>query len=247
MNNIRCLYIVTARGGSKGVPGKNIKMLGGIPLLAYKIISAKRCKYKGRIIVSTDDKEIAETAGKWGGEVPFMRPDALASDEADSMDVVEHAVEWIETHDDSSYDYIVLLEPSSPFASYADFDSAIDKIIETNADTLLGMKEVEANTCFIHTLDEQGGLSLFYNEIKKMRDVRRQAAPPQYTMNGCIYIAKWDYFKKNKMFHSSCSVPYIMDGPHSIEIDCPEDYEYAKYLVEAGRIDISPWKQDKSS
>lgn len=235
------LYLVTARGGSKGVPRKNICKIKGLPLIAYKIIAAQRCRYKGRIIVSTDDREIAETARQYGADVPFMRPDYLASDTAGSMDVVSHALDWIEEHDPVSYDYVCLLEPSSPFAAASDFNNAFDILIQSDADVLLGMKEAETARCFIWPLDDQGKLSLFYNSMKEMSAVRRQDQRKEYTMNGCMYIAKTEYFKKNRIFHAENAVPYIMSEEKSIEIDSMRDYRYAEYCAENGLIDLSEW------
>ena len=228
-------------GGSKGVPRKNIIEVGNLPLIAYKIISTKKCKYDNRLIVSTDDVEIADVARQYGAEVPFMRPDYLASDTASSMDVVNHAREWIEANDSYKYEYICLLEPSSPFLTGEDLNNALDLLISKRADTLLGMKEVEVSRKFIHPLDSDGGLAYFYDEIKNMDNVRRQDQQPEYTMNGCIYIAKWDYFKQNHLFHSRNSVPYIMPPEKSIEIDSIIDLEFARFLVKKNIIDVTEW------
>ncbi len=236
------LYLITARGGSKGVPRKNIREIAGLPLIAYKIIAAQKCGYEGRIIVSTDDEEIAEVAKKYGAEVPFMRPDYLASDTASSMDVVEHAVKWLDENDEKKYDYICLLEPSSPFATPKDLHDALEKIIDNDADTLLGMKEVDVSRRFIWELDDRGGLSNFYNAIYGDDRVRRQDQKPEYTMNGCMYIAKMSYFRKNKIFHSTNSLPYIMPEERSTEIDDMNQFNFATYCAENGLVDISLWK-----
>lgn len=211
-------------------------------MVAYKIIAAQRCGYEGRIIVSTDDEEIACVAKKFGAEVPFVRPEHLASDTASSMDVVEHALNWLDNNDARTYDYICMLEPSSPFATPKDLHDALKLITEKKADTLLGMKEVDVSRKFIWTLDENGGLSNFYKAIYGMQSVRRQDQQPEYTMNGCMYIAKTSYFRANKLFHSINSVPYIMSAERSTEIDDMSQLNYAKYCVENGLIDISWWK-----
>lgn len=238
---MRVLFLITARGGSKGVPRKNIRKVGSLPLIAYKIIAAQGTDFEKRIIVSTEDTEIAEVAREYGAEVPFVRPDNLASDEASSMDVVAHAIEWIENNDTNKYDYICLLEPSSPFASADDLEKAIKLIDEKKADTLLGMVEVGVTRNFIHQLDDCGRLSLFYDEIKKINSVRRQSQAKEYTMNGCMYVAKWDYFKKCKLFHSINSIPYIMPAEKSVEIDTMTDYYYACFLIEKGIVDEKMW------
>lgn len=235
-------YLITARGGSKGIPRKNIKELAGLPLIAYKIIAAKRCRYPGRIIVSTDDTEIAKIAKKYGAEVPFIRPDYLASDTASSMDVVEHALKWLDENDTIKYDYICLLEPSSPFATPQDLHNAIFNIIENNADTLLSMKEVDVSRRFIWELDNNGRLSNFYEAIYNYKNLRRQDQKPEYTMNGCMYIARTKYFRENKTFHSINSLPYIMPVEKSIEIDNINQFYFAKYCVESGIVDVNEWR-----
>ncbi len=237
------LFLITARGGSKGVPQKNIREIAGLPLIAYKIISAQKCGYDGRIIVSTDDTEIAEIARNYGAEVPFIRPDYLASDTASSLDVVEHALNWLDNNDERTYDYICLLEPSSPFASPIDLHNALEIIINNNADTLLGMKEVDVSKKFIWSLDDNGGLSNFYKAIYADNKIRRQDQKPEYTMNGCMYIARTSYFRENKSFHSINSLPYIMPEEKSTEIDDLNQYNYAKYCAENGIIDLTEWKQ----
>ncbi len=239
---MRILYVITARGGSKSVPKKNIREIGGIPLIAYKIIAAQRTKYNKRVIVSTDDSEIAEVSRRYNAEVPFIRPDYLASDTASSMDVIAHAIEWIEKNDYQKYDYVCMLEPSSPFMSYSRMNEAIDMMIDRCADTMLGMKEVEVSSVFIHPIDKQGHLSYHYDAIKDMRSLRRQDQEKEYTMNGCIYVAKYEYFKKHRLFHSENSVAYIMPEELSIEIDSFLNLEFAEYLVEKGIVDLSEWK-----
>ncbi|MCR5591991.1 MAG: acylneuraminate cytidylyltransferase family protein [Lachnospiraceae bacterium] len=241
---MKILFVITARGGSKGVPGKNIIQLGALPLIAYKIIPTMKCRYDYRLIVSTDDEKIAEVARSYGAEVPFMRPAHLATDTASSMDVIDHAMEWIEANDESEYDILCLLEPSSPFLSATDLNNALDLMIRTDSDTMLGMKEVEVSRHFIHTLDDNGGLSQFYHEIKEMSATRRQDIESEYTMNGCIYAAKWDYLKKNHLFHSEKSVPYIMPAEKSIEIDSMIDLEFARFIVANKLIDLSEWKSE---
>lgn len=236
------LYIITARGGSKGVPKKNIREINGMPLIGFKIRAVQRCKCPDTLIISTDDEEIAETARKYGCEVPFMRPEELASDEASSVDVILHAMKFMENAKKRVWDYVCLLEPSSPFMTYEDLDHAYDLLEKHRPDTLLGMKEVDVNTCFIHGLDSTGGLSLFYDTIKNLKSIRRQDQKPQYTMNGCMYYARWDYFMENHSFHSRNSLPYIMREAYSVEIDSEMNYAYAKFLAEEGYVDMKYWK-----
>ena len=239
---MKVVFIIPARGGSKGVTKKNIRMIAGLPLIAYKIIAAKRCYVDKRIIVSTDDEEIASIALAYDAEVPFLRPAYLATDSASSMDVIEHTMNWMKDNDTEKYDYVCMLEPSSPFASYLDLNKAFELIRKNNADTLLSMKETEVNSVFIHPLDANHGLSNFYYAVKNLESVRRQDLEKQYTMNGCMYIAKWDYFIKHKLFHSVHSVPYMMPPESSIEIDSMFDYQLACMIADNSFIDLGLWK-----
>lgn len=236
------LYLITARGGSKGIPKKNIQKISGIPLVAYKAISAQKCKYTGRIMVSTDDEEIMNVCKQYDVDVPFIRPQHLSQDDSSSIDVVLHAMQWIEKHDSCSYDYIFLLEPSSPFATYTDFNNSLDIIINSDADTLLSMRRVDVNRVFINNLDQNGGLSYFHESIQNLKYLHRQAQNQEYTPNGCIYISKWNYMKQNKSFHSKNSKPYLMKREYSLELDETIDLEFAKFLVKKNIIDISSWK-----
>jgi CMP-N-acetylneuraminic acid synthetase len=239
---MRVLFVVAARGGSKGVPRKNIKVVGSLPLLAYKVIAAQKTNVDKRIILSTDDEEIAEIGRKYGAEIPYMRPGILATDSASSIDVVENVMTWVKENDKEAYDYVCLLEPSSPFASYIDLNNALNLIERKGADTLLSVKEVEVSKVFIHSLDSNGKLSKFYHAIKGLSGVRRQDQEKEYTMNGCMYIARWDYFEKNRNFHSENSLPYIMPEEASIEIDSMFNYEMACFLAENSMLDLGLWQ-----
>ena len=236
------LYLITARGGSKGVPKKNIKILGELPLIAYKIKSIQKSRFAGRIILSTDDEEIAKIGKEFGAEVPFLRPDYLATDTSSSVDVVIHAMDWIEQNENKKYDYLCLVEPSSPFATYEDYDNAIQELLDSNVDTLLSVKEVEVNKIFIHELTKDYKMDKFYEAILNLKNQRRQDFEKQYTMNGCIYIAKWDYLKERRMFHSINSKAYIMDEKYSVEIDTIDNFNYAEYLIKTNKIDLKYWK-----
>ncbi len=240
MDNI--LFLIAARGGSKGVPRKNIRRIGGIPLVAYKIITAQKCAHEGRIIVSTDDLEIAEISKLYNAEVPFVRPDYLASDIASSIDVVLHTIDWVEKNDSKIYKYLCLLEPSSPFATPIDLKKAIDLIIEKKADTVLSVREVDVAKCFINKLDNKGRMSKFYRSMANLSSIRRQDQKAEYTMNGCFYLARIEYLKLYRTFQAIKSYPYIMSNEQSIEIDSMTNLMFAEYCVEKNIIDISPWK-----
>lgn len=240
---MRILYIITARGGSKGVPNKNIIELGGLPLLAYKAIAVKKSDYLDRIILSTDSQEIAETAKRFNIEVPFIRPSELATDTASSIDVVCHAMDWVENNDPVKYDAICLLEPSSPFLSYEDVNHVMELFIEKDANAVLGVKEMEVNSLFISEIEDDLAMVKQFEKIKTLRSFNRQDMKRQYTMNGAIYIAKWDFFKKQKSFHSEKTYAYVMPSERSIEIDEMIDLYFARFLVENNLIDRNLWKE----
>ena len=223
------LFLITARAGSKGVTNKNIREIDGLPLLAFKAISAKKSKYCDRLIISTDSEAIAAIAEKYEVEVPFIRPGHLADDTSSSVDVILHAVDYIEKYENQQYDTITLLEPSSPFATYNDFNSALELYNHKKATSVIGMKESVSST-YIAPLDADQKMS---NHIKKMNtasNARRQDFIQEYTMNGALYIFSWDYVKCRKSIYSDNSYGYIMKSEYSVEIDDYTDLHYATYL-----------------
>lgn len=240
--NLKILHLVTARGGSKGIPHKNLQMVGELPLLAYKIRSAQKSALKGPVVVSTDCGEIAAVARSFGAEVPFMRPEYLATDEADSLDVVRHALCWLKENTGEVFDCVSLLEPSSPFATYADLNGAMALLAQGQADSVLGVVNVKVNPVFVKPLDAEGRLSRFYESMKPLKRVRRQDFEPSYTFNGAVYLFRRDYFEKTGMIVSENSLPYIMDDCSSLEIDTPFELDLARFLAETGRVDLSYWR-----
>lgn len=237
------LFLMTARGGSKSVPKKNLSQIGGISLIGFKAISALRSKYCTRLILSSDDQELQQDALKYGVEVPFTRPAELATDTASSFDVIRHAIDWIDTNTTEHYEAIMLLEPSAPFATSADFDNAVEKMIELNANAVIGMREMEINSVFVGELDNEGRITQIIDQMKQ-RYLRRQDTKPEYTMNGALYLFKWDMFKEHHTVYADRdnTYGYVMDRFHSIEIDEPIDLEWARFLVENGHIDMSNWR-----
>ncbi len=237
------LFIVTGRGGSKGVPKKNIKKINGIPLVGYKVISALKTNIKTkRIICSTDDSEIADAAKRYGAEVPFIRPSELATDTASSFDVVLHAMTWIKENDPEKYDIVFLLEPSSPFGTSLDFQNAIELLQEKNADSVVSVSSAEVSSFFIAPLEDSGKMTNHHNKVKEMMKLRRQDMAQEYYMNGCLYMAKWDYFEKQKKFLGPNTCGYVMPKEYSIEIDELRDFHYAQFIAENGYIDLKHWE-----
>ena len=241
---MKVLFLITARGGSKGIPGKNLKEIGGLPLVGFKAISAQRSKYCSRLVISTDSPEIQEVARSFGVEVPFTRPAELATDDASSLDVVAHAMEWIEAETDDQYDALMLLEPSSPFTRPIDYDNAMDMMLERDANLVVGMREISINSVYAGALGEAGRITQIIDQLVQRPAHQRQETAQEYTMNGGLYLFKWDFFKKHRAIYQDRekSYGYVMDKHHSVEIDEPEDLDWCQFLVECGYVDMADWR-----
>jgi CMP-N,N'-diacetyllegionaminic acid synthase len=237
------LFLITARGQSKSVPRKNLRRLQGISLVGFKAISARRSKYCTRLILSSEDPEIQAEGKQYGAEVPFTRPAELATDEASSFDVIKHAMDWIEEHSDERYDAIMLLEPSSPFARWRDFDAAVELMLERNASAVIGVRAMEVNSVFVGELDERGRMTKIIDQMQQTY-TRRQDFAPEYTPNGALYLFKWDLFKKHHTIYADRdnTYGYVMENTYSIEIDEMIGLHWAEFLVEKGHIDMSYWR-----
>lgn len=245
---MKVFFLIVARGGSKGIPGKNLCKIGGISLVGFKAISARKCKCYSRLIISTDSREIQEDALKYGVEVPFTRPAELAADDSPTEDVIWHAMKYIENKTDEHYDALMLLEPSSPFATQYDYEKAVEMMVENNANVVVGMREVKTNSIFQGPMDEKGRISSIVDKLMDLRRLRRQDVPQEYTMNGALYLLKWDFFKKHRQRYCDRKNTYglVMKPEYSVEIDEMIDLEYARFLVEKGYVDISYWKESAS-
>ena len=240
---MRILYLITARGGSKSVPKKNLQKISGLSLVGFKARSALKSKYCTNLIISTDSQDIQQEAMLHGVDVPFTRPNYLATDTASSMDVVLHAMDWIENNTASKYDAVMLLEPSSPFAKSIDYDAAVEIMLRNSANVVVGVRETEINSVFVGELDIDGRITNIIDNISNNELLRRQDFGQEYTMNGALYLFKWDFFKKTRNIYRDRhnSFGYIMDRYHSIEIDELIDLEWAEFLVEKGYVDMSFW------
>ena len=232
----KILGIITARGGSKGVPGKNIKLLGGKPLIVYTIEAAKKSGVFDRIILTTDDPKIAEVAKKYGCEVPFMRPAELAGDGVQHLPVLRHAVQWLKDNEGYSSEYIMTLQPTSPFRQPEHIQQAVDIILKTGADSVLGVSEIPGHFSPHKSMtldDDAGKLVLFNGSPVKKRTMRRQDLPTCYFSNGTIYL-----YKTSNLFLSDDQAAFfgddvracVIDFQYSLDIDTPEDWELAEFL-----------------
>lgn len=243
------LALVIARGGSKGVPGKNLKSLGSLPLVAYKIISALKSRHVRRVILSTDSAEIQAVGLRYGAEVPFTRPAEMASDTASSDAVALHAMEWVQGQPDPVPDALLLLEPSTPFATAADYDRAIELMAQEQACMVVGMGPHKTNRVFIGELGERGGLGTIIHQMQSLQRLDRQSLRPNYTMNGAFYLLDWRHFLQARRRYVDAEHSYgvVMDEFHSVEIDAPIDLAWAQFLVDRGYVDPAPWQPSSLS
>ena len=238
------LYLLVARGGSKGVPDKNLQRIEGLSLVGYKVRSALGSKSCDRVIVSTDSKAILDEAVSHGAIGPFLRPSELATDDASTSDVIAHALDWLRANEGKTYDAVMLLEPSSPFALPSDYDAAVQLMAEKEASSVLGIGPVGVATVFTGPLEQNGRLSAIAAKVMELSKVDRQSIAQEYTMNGALYLFRRDMFENTHSIYGDPENTYghVMDSYQSIEIDEPIQLEWARFLAESGRINCSLWK-----
>ena len=225
------LAIIPARGGSKGVPRKNIKLLAGKPLIGYTIEAAAGARLLTKTIVSTEDPEIANVARQLGADVPFMRPAELATDEARSLPVVQHAVREMERRDNTTYPIVVLLQPTTPMRTSQDIDEGIRLLIDTGADSVVSivdvagyhpfrMKRLLANDRIINYID-QG-----------FEDLRpRQEIPPVYLRSGALYIARRKLVMEDETLVGEDCRAVVTPPERAVNIDTPIDFQLAEHQM----------------
>ena len=227
---MKILGLIPARGGSKSIPRKNIALLHGKPLIAYTCEAALKSTFLNRIMVSTDDKEIADVANKYGIEAPFLRPHELARDESGMREVIIHTLDFLEKSEQYVPEIIALLQPTSPLRTAHHIDAAIALLQKSGADCVVSVTEVPHQ--FIPT-----SLMVLENERLKPYQkgppfLRRQDKPRMYARNGPAILAfRRESFLKNKNFYEGDVHPFVMGPEESIDIDTPFDFELAEYFL----------------
>lgn len=218
------LAIIAARGGSKGVPRKNIRFAGGKPLIAWIIEAAKTSSYIDRLILSCDDHEIIKTAEDYGCEVPFVRPKELARDDSSVSDVILHAMEKI-----PGYDYVMLLQPTSPLTREQDIDGCIESIIALNSESMVSVTEPEKSPYWMFEMESNSRLKpVMGNEYLNRR---RQDLPSIFIPTGAIYIARSEWFMEKKSFYSESTTGYKIPNERSLDIDTEFDLKLLEVLI----------------
>jgi CMP-N-acetylneuraminic acid synthetase len=230
INKDRILWLVAARSGSKSISDKNIKILGGIPLLAYRIKTVLTFAKKEDVWISTDSEHYAKIAESFGATVPFIRPKELSSDSVKSAEVVLHAVEWAESSD-KRYDAVGLLEPTSPFLKPIQLIDAVNILFkEKEAENIVAVREVKPSSFYVQKEDKY--LSVIADNIKAKGILRRQELEREITPSGGFYISKWETFKRNKTFYTEKTLAYLLPDINGLEIDEYIDLLWAEFLIE---------------
>lgn len=225
------IAITLARGGSKGVKKKNIREISGKPLIYYTIVEAKKSENIQDYIVSTDDNEIAEVSKKYGADVPFKRPDKFSTDKASSVSALQHAVNFMEKKKNLRYDIIVELMCTNPLKTSIDIDYCIEKMIKTDADSVIAVHELEDHhPARIKKIEDDKIIDF---AVKEPNEARRQDLKPKaYIRSGSIYCMKRDYLMiENKRYGGENSRPYILPSNRAVNVDTEIDFMIADKLI----------------
>jgi CMP-N,N'-diacetyllegionaminic acid synthase len=227
---MRTVAIIPARGGSKGVPRKNIRPLHGKPLLAYTAEAARRACRLARVILSTDDAEIAEAGRACGLDVPFIRPAELARDDTPMLPVVQHAVAFLESRGER-FDAVCLLQPTNPMRRAEDIDACVELLEASGADSVFTVLPVPAeyNPHWVYLRGPDGSLRLSTGEAAPIS--RRQELPPAYHREGGVYVVRRDVLMVGGSLYGARACGHLVDQARSVNIDLPEDWLRAESLL----------------
>ncbi len=229
INKKRILALIPARGDSKRLPRKNALSLAGKPLVAWSIDAALKSKYIDDIIVSTDDNEIAQISKEYGANVPFIRPEELSTDTADTQSVIKHCLEYLQNNS-KKYDLVIVLQPTSPLRTASHIDKAIRLFETKNATSVISVCQCDHSPLWANTLDENQSLRDFIKP--EIRGLRSQDLPQYYRLNGALYIYDIaDIIELGNAPYGQGSYAYVMDREFSIDIDTEIDFRFAELFL----------------
>ena len=223
---MKIISIIPARGGSKGIPRKNIKLLNGKPLISYFIDASNSCSLIDETYVSTEDGEISEISKGNNAEV-IERPDELAGDDSSSIDVILHVLDYLEDKGELP-DLFVLLQPTSPLRTSEDIEASINSFLESDCDSLVSVCKLDHRSLLNFSLEDG---FLVQNNNESLFNSRRQDMPSYYSLNGAIYITTPGFIRKNRSFYSDKTIPHVMSKEKSIDIDTSFDFKLAEFLL----------------
>lgn len=223
------IAIIPARGGSKGLPGKNTKLLSSLPLICYSINAALKSSLVDRVIVSTEDNEIASIAKDCGAEVPFLRPANLSSDTSLAIDTYLHGVDFIAKQDLKPIESFVVLLPTAPLRVAQDIDEAIKIFNDKNASSVISVTKAPVPLNWYKRISKKGILENYSQEFNSLKN--RQEHESTYVPNGAIFVFKTEILRLTRQYYTDKTYPYIMPRERSIDIDDLLDFKLAEYLV----------------
>ena len=224
------IAIIPARGGSKGLPGKNIKKLCGKPLIAHTIEAALQAEGIDRVIVTTDSEEIAKIAKCYGAEVPFLRPAELAGDTSSAIDVYLHAVSYLQGITKTKIDKFMVLLPTAPLRSAKNIEQALREFKEKKATTLISMKEADTPISWYYQMDGEGRVqNLGIDEKNAVSN--RQVNGCSYIPNGAIYILDTELLREKRTYYCDNTIAYVMSAKDSVDIDTELDFMIAETIM----------------
>ena len=219
----RTLALILARGGSKGIPRKNVKLLAAKPLIAWTIEAALASELIKAVVTSTDDDEIAAVSREYGASVPFMRPAALASDESPAIDAVMHALNLL-----PEFDSVIVLQPTSPLRTTQDIDSALILARDRKAPSVVSVTEPDHHPSWMYRFDSHQCLTPLMSEPAISR---RQDLPPVYVLNGALYYARVDWLRRHQRFVGPDTVGFVMPPERSIDLDTPLGWTLVELML----------------
>lgn len=237
MKGIEILAVVPARGGSKSIPRKNLKLLGDHPLIAYSVAAGLQSKYVTRTIVSTDDEEIAETARQYGADVPFLRPAELAGDTVTDLPVFQHVLRELAEREGYRPPLVVQLRPTSPFRPEGAVDGAIMRLVEeATADCVRAVTPSGQNPYKMWRLDNGFLRPLLDTEFAEPYNMPRQELPPTYWQTGHIEVIRRSTIEEKHSLTGDVLLPWIIDPQYAVDLDTPDDWAFAEYIIQRQRI-----------
>ena len=228
---VNILGVIPARGGSKGIPRKNIRPVAGRPLIAYTIEAARKARSLSRVIVSTDDPEIAEVARAWGAEAPFLRPAELARDDTPGPEPIIHAVEWLRDHEGYRPELVMKLQPTSPLREARDIDAAVEIARRRDADSVVSVCALKHHPYWTKAIAPDGRLTTSIPTDRSYAS--RQELPPMYALAGAIYLVKTAVLLATRNYYTDRTYAYVIPEERALDVDTPWDLRVLEALLRA--------------